>query len=165
MRFSHLSSGNVCRAAIIAYEAGMAETPGARLFLIRLALGDGVKNPMLIDDFVALVERVTGVSYDPSAISRSENGGRKLSLDDVRAFAMVDPQHRGKLWLAWGENADATMASNPPGEVPIATNVPLHPAALEALRHARGAAAAEHPEPKRKTAGGRSRPTRPPDRK
>jgi hypothetical protein len=111
MRFSHLSSGIFRRVAERACGGEMAETPGERLFLIRAALGTGLKNPMLIDDFVALVQRETGVTYDPSAISRTENGGRKLSLDDVPPFAAVDPLRRGKLWLAWGEQSDTTMSA------------------------------------------------------
>lgn len=81
-----------------------AQTPGQRLYLIRLALGDGVKNAMKISDFVELVRRVTGARYDGAAISRSENGSRKLTLDDVTAFAAVDPERRSRAWLAFGND-------------------------------------------------------------
>lgn len=133
-----------------------AETPGQRLYLIRLGLGDGVKNALRIDpEFVELVERLTGFRYDPSAISRAENGSRKLSLDDVARFAAVDPLRRGRDWLGWGSG----MAE------PIAENVPLIPAAVEAVRRARASAPAESPPSKRKAVGGRPHPARRPKRK
>jgi hypothetical protein len=80
----------------------VADTPGKRLYLIRLALGDGTKNPMRIDDFVALLKRKRRAVYQSSAISRTENGGRKLTLVDAEHFAAVDPQKRGAGWLAFG---------------------------------------------------------------
>lgn len=80
----------------------MADTPGRRLYLIRLALGDGVKNPMRIEDFVALIKKKTGAVYDPSAISRTENGDRKLTLEDAPIFTAVDKLKREPDWLAWG---------------------------------------------------------------
>lgn len=95
-----------------------ADTPGQRLYQIRLALGDGVKNAMRIEDFVALVKRVTGATYDPSAISRTENGGRKLTLEDAPIFAAVDPRHRGRNWLAWGD---------PPQSAPDRSHVDADP--------------------------------------
>lgn len=99
---------SVKRQCFVACETGnsgaeLAETPGSRLYLIRLALGDGVKNPMRIEDFVALVRERTGTRYAPSAISRSENGERRLTLEDALIFAAVDPRKRGPDWLAWGE--------------------------------------------------------------
>lgn len=85
----------------------MADTPGQRVYLVRVALGRGHKNPMLIKDFVVVIQRLRKVSYDPSAISRLENGDRLASLEDIEAIAAVDPLRRGKLWLAWGEDQDS----------------------------------------------------------
>lgn len=130
------------------------QAPGVRVYLIRLALGDGVKNPMRIKDFVALVKERTGVSYDPSAISRTENGERDLALDDVPPIAAVDPLKRGRTWLAWGDaNEDAALRPNrervSDGEL----------AAWEA------SPAEDAPAPDRAAAGGRRRPKPPPHAK
>ncbi len=83
----------------------MAATPGQRVYLIRLAHGDGVKNPMPLAEFVALVKKRRGVTYDASAVSRMENGTRKVTLEDIDVLAPLDPLKRGKMWLAgWDES-------------------------------------------------------------
>ena len=128
-------------------ESTPPETPGQRLYLIRLALGDGIKNPMLIDVFVALVKRRTGAVYDPSAISRSENGSRRLTLEDVANFAAVDPLHRGREWLGWGE----AQAMSPP--------VPRRRHDTEAARRERDGETGE----RKKASGDRGHPKRPRD--
>ena len=88
------------------------ETPGQRVYRIRLALGDGLKNPMTLRDFVALLRRQKA-RYDPSTISRIENGTRTITLKDVQAIAAVDPLKRGRDWLAWGASPGAIPL--PPG--------------------------------------------------
>lgn len=95
---------------------------GQRLYLIRLACGDGVKNPMFIDDFVALVERTTGHRYDPAAISRSENGKRDITVDDAIRFAAVDPKQRGKAWLAFGDDEPLAVVEVPPPIAEVLAN-------------------------------------------
>lgn len=84
--------------------ADVADTPGKRLYLIRLALGDGFKSPLPADQFVARVKKATGVEYDPSTISRLENGQRRWLLEDAKPLAAVDPLRRGEIWLAHGVN-------------------------------------------------------------
>lgn len=47
--------------------------------------------------------RVTlGVSYSTTRISKMEGGESQIRLSDIDAFARVDPQQRGREWLAWG---------------------------------------------------------------
>lgn len=119
----------------------MSETPGQRVYKIRLALGDGVKNPMTLKDFAALITRATKTVIDPSALSRLENGGRGLSIDDAHAIAAIDPKRRGPVWLAFGD------AQTPPiMEGVIATNHRSHPDP--------DAATAAVPRPRRGRAGG-----------
>lgn len=77
-----------------------AETPGQRLYLIRLALGDGVKNPLPLKEFSALLKRKRQAVYDPSTLSRMENGHQPLKVDDINTIAPLDPHRRGRAWLA-----------------------------------------------------------------
>lgn len=92
----------------------VTDSMAQRVYAIRLALGDGWKNPLPMADFAELLNAPGRPRYDSSVISRIENGERKLSLTDVEALAAIDPHRRGKLWLAWGEVEDATMADQPP---------------------------------------------------
>lgn len=77
-----------------------SQSIGDRLFLIRLACGGG--RPETVEQFVARVEGLTSVHYDPATISRLEAGKRKWTTKDVEVFAAVDPDQRGRSWLAWG---------------------------------------------------------------
>lgn len=52
--------------------------------------------------------------YNQSAISKLENGPNKVLLTDVAVYAGIDPQKRGKLWLAWGSAVDETMEPKEP---------------------------------------------------
>lgn len=80
---------------------------GHRLYLVRLALGDGVRKPESMKAFAERVERTTGVHYDPATISLLETGGQKWKLEDARTLAAVDPMGRGAVWLsALGLQAD-----------------------------------------------------------
>jgi hypothetical protein len=81
----------------------VADTPGQRLYLIRLALGDGVKNPMPLSELSRVVKEKRRASYDPSTISRMENGTRTITIEDVQVFAPLDPRGRGLAWLAFGD--------------------------------------------------------------
>ncbi len=79
------------------------ETPGTRLYLIRLACGDGLRKALSQAAFAKLVLDKTGAGYDPSTISLLERMGQGWTLDDLETFASVDPKQRGPAWLAWGE--------------------------------------------------------------
>lgn len=79
----------------------MTETPGSRLYQIRLACGDGTRKAEPLPAFVARVKKRTKADYDPSTISLLERMLQKWKLDDVRNFAAVDPLKRGEAWLAF----------------------------------------------------------------
>lgn len=85
------------------------DTPGKRVYAIRLALGDGWKSPMTMAAFAALLTKRSGTSYDSAKISRIESGERALSIAEVDVIAAVDPQNRGREWLAWGEKKPVTV--------------------------------------------------------
>jgi hypothetical protein len=78
----------------------MADSVGQRLFLIRLACGDGVRKAEPLPEFAERVQRGTGQAYHPSTISLLERMKQGWRLDDVRAFAAVDPLKRGAAWLS-----------------------------------------------------------------
>jgi hypothetical protein len=80
----------------------MAETAGDRLYLIRLALGDGFRKAMPIPRFVEHVRAVTGADYHDATISLLERMKQNWRVDDALAFAAVDPKGRGAAWLAFG---------------------------------------------------------------
>ena len=83
-------------------ETAVAETPGIRLYLIRLACGDGVRHAERAEEFLERVRKKTGQEIHPSVLSRLEGGRRRLQLDEAEAFAAVDPLKRGPAWLAFG---------------------------------------------------------------
>ncbi len=90
-----------------------SETPGTRLYLIRLACGDGQRKPLSQAAFAKLVLDKRGVSYDPSTISLLERMEQGWTLDDLATFAAIDPKGRGPAWLAWGEQG-GRPAEKPP---------------------------------------------------
>ena len=77
-----------------------ADTSGQRLYQIRLACGDGVRDAESMKAFAERVKKATGKTYDPSTISLLERDMQKWRLEDVRAFAAVDPLTRGEVWLS-----------------------------------------------------------------
>jgi hypothetical protein len=78
------------------------DSPGKRLYLIRLALGDGMRRPEPMAAFVARVREATGESYDTGAVSLLERDLQGWRLKDMNAFAAVDPLKRGGAWLGFG---------------------------------------------------------------
>lgn len=84
----------------------MAETPGQRLYLIRLACGDGIRRAESLDDFSARIKRASGEVYDPATLSRLERGVQQWKLSDVETLARLDPLRRGRAWLATFDVSD-----------------------------------------------------------
>jgi hypothetical protein len=78
----------------------MTETTGNRLYLIRLACGDGVRTPEPLDRFAERVREATGKAYNPMTLSLLERMKQGWRLIDVRALAAVDPLKRGATWLS-----------------------------------------------------------------
>lgn len=95
------------------------ETPGHRLYQIRLACGDGIRKPESMRDFAERVHTVTGADYEHSTIGMLERDLQGWRLKDVTAFAAVDPKKRGEAWLAFG--------NQPPIEVLPAPGEPRKP--------------------------------------
>lgn len=104
--------------------------------------------------------------YTQTRVSDLERGGRYVALEDIAVYASLDPLHRGKLWLGWGESA-AARASDPPAgdEIQLADGLTLanlnrYPAdvilrAIEALQREEAERAA--PARPRKAANDRKR--------
>lgn len=90
------------------------ETPGQRLFLIRLACGDGIRKPESMRDFADRVLHVTGVNFEHSTIGMLERDLQGWRLKDVKAFAAVDPKQRGEAWLAFGNQPSIEGPTLPP---------------------------------------------------
>jgi hypothetical protein len=83
------------------------QTPGQRLFLIRLACGDGIRKPESMRDFAERVHIATGAEYEHSTIGMLERDLQGWRLKDAKAFAIVDPLKRGEAWLAFGNEPPA----------------------------------------------------------
>lgn len=79
-----------------------ADSAGQRLYLIRLACGDGRRKPLSLREFATYVEAATGAVYDHKTISLLERDQQGWRLKDVETFASVDPRARGAAWLAFG---------------------------------------------------------------
>jgi hypothetical protein len=86
---------------------------GERVYEVREALGTRRK-PLSQDAFAALLTAQGGRTYYGSEFSLIERDAKALTLDDVAVIAAVDPHHRGKLWLAWGEATDSTLQQADP---------------------------------------------------
>lgn len=90
----------------------MASATGERVYEIREALGTR-RRPLSQDAFAALLTKQGGRTYYGSEFSLIEKNEKRLTLDDVAAIAALDPERRGKYWLAWGSDADETMLPLP----------------------------------------------------
>lgn len=91
-----------------------SETTGDRLYAIRLACGDGRRKAESQKDFSARVKKRTGVYYDPATISLLERMEQIWKLEDVEAFAAVDPLKREPAWLAFGAAPTSGAPTTPP---------------------------------------------------
>ena len=76
---------------------------GLRVYAVRLAVGDGIRKPMPLREFVTLVNATGIVRMETSTVSLIERGIQKLSIAQCRAVAAVDPFQRGAAWIAFGE--------------------------------------------------------------
>jgi hypothetical protein len=101
-----------------------ASSPGQRLFLIRLACGDGLRKPESMRDFAERVQLATGAEYEHSTIGMLERDLQGWRIKDVHAFAAVDPRGRGEAWLAFGEQEP----TQPKARDPIPDPRPAKPA-------------------------------------
>lgn len=86
---------------------GGVESPGSRLYDIRLACGDGRRDPMPLKEFSDRIEERTGVYYDPATLSLLERMKQGWRWEDIDTLARVDPQGRGRVWLSAYTERDA----------------------------------------------------------
>lgn len=112
-------------------------TPGQRLYLIRLACGDGVRKPESMRDFAERVRKATGQGYEHTTVSMLERDQQGWRLKDVHAFASVDPKGRGPTWLAFGESG-AVAPPRADGEL-VAKPAPPRRAVVPATKQRKGA--------------------------
>lgn len=126
------------------------DSPGGRLFDIRLACGDGRRDPEPLKEFSDRIKRETGVYFDPAKLSLLERMQQGWKWEDIDTLARVDPLKRGRAWLS----AFAERDANPDVALPWA----------EAKRGAEPepppAAQARPKKPSRGTRGGSARPSR-----
>ncbi len=90
----------------IAAPAPVSSEVAGRVYLVRLACGDGVALPLSMTDFARLLNGRTGRHYDRGTIARLEIGRQAARLVDIECIAAVDPLKRGRSWLAFGESAE-----------------------------------------------------------
>jgi hypothetical protein len=120
-------------------------TPGGRLYLIRLACGDGARKPESMASFAKRVEASTGKRYDPSAISLLERNEQGWRLVDVATFASIDPLMRGRTWLACFDLPEeqpaivGTIQPDLPGGAPLEPVIPAPRKGAAALKDAHAA--------------------------
>jgi hypothetical protein len=78
------------------------ETPGKRLYQIRLSYGDGTRTPEPLQAFAARVTKQTGERYHAATISLLERMEQEWRYSDFNALSRMDKQQRGAPWLAYG---------------------------------------------------------------
>lgn len=114
---------------------------GRRVYEIRRALGPDHRHEMPQRAFAELLNQTAArlipraddrTNYDSSIVTRLEKGERKANVYDIIAIAAVDPDLRGKLWLAWGEDEDSLMVRQTLG--PSVARVPSTAAVDESRR-------------------------------
>lgn len=79
----------------------------ARLKLVREATG--LTQLQFLPRLNAVAAKLHVREYSQSTLSKLETGTQEPSFDDVAVFAAVDPERRGKLWLAWNEREDSAL--------------------------------------------------------
>jgi transcriptional regulator with XRE-family HTH domain len=78
-------------------------TTGDRMRSIRELRGE--KQPEFATELTRAAKRLRlDVTYEGSKVSRLESGRQIFTLEDVTIVASVDPEKRGREWLAWGED-------------------------------------------------------------
>jgi hypothetical protein len=87
--------------------SGVAETAAQRVYLVRLARGDGVREPEKQEEFAKALTKAAARlkikrNYDPATVSRMETGKRGLDFDDGLVVAALDPLDRGAPWVGYG---------------------------------------------------------------
>ena len=113
MHFLHSASGNMKTTQTIPIHARFRAIREAKGLTQELFL------PVLRKAAIAVLGD-GGRAYSQSTLSRLESGRQAPTFDDVAVWAEIDPEGRGKLWLAWEEAVDATLARPKEKEEPRA---------------------------------------------
>lgn len=110
---------------------------GNRIFLVRLALGDGRRKPLAMSRLAELLNKrpERAKKYSSSKLSLLETNKQRADLDDIAVIAAVDPLQRGKAWLAGWTQADVP----PVREVPLDMVEPVAPPDAPDVNVRRGA--------------------------
>lgn len=87
-------------------------TVGQRVYLVRLACGDGVRKAMPMREFAELLSG-HDEPFHASRLSDIENDKSVPTLDEVERIAMVDPLKRGRDWLGWGDQDEGEQGAKP----------------------------------------------------
>lgn len=103
---------------------GPPQSYGDRVYMVRLELGDGLRNAMTLRDFDDVIESKSGRRIHASELSRIERGERPPIVEDAEAIAKADPRERGPAWLIWG-NGNGGRAEKPDASPPQPG--PTHP--------------------------------------
>lgn len=82
--------------------ADAPQTPGQRLYDIRLSYGDGHRVAESLALFAARASRVTGEKYHANTISLLERMEQEWRYSDFNALSQLDKKQRGAPWLAFG---------------------------------------------------------------
>lgn len=90
----------------------MPETPGERLYAIRLACGDGRREPETLSAFSARLAKA-GHKYSAMTLSLLERMEQTWKINDAVALSSVDPLGRGALWLSGLDQEPAVEAPDP----------------------------------------------------
>lgn len=109
-------------------------TVAERIYAVRLALGDGVRKPLPLRRFAALLsERAAGErNFSPSQLSTWETGAAVPQLGDIAMIAAADPKKRGAGWLAFGD-ASAGGSAHEEGR-PLGAPLPMRQIDVETPR-------------------------------
>jgi hypothetical protein len=101
-----------------------ATTVGQRVYLVRLACGDGVRKAMPMREFADLLSQ-QGDAFYASRISDIENSISKPTIDEIDVIARVDPLKRGREWLGWGDSGGNVIADPPPKPITNPPQIPI----------------------------------------
>lgn len=130
------------------------QTIAERVYEIRRLLGPDLKTPLQGGVFAKRLNAIAAryglqFKYDHSVISKIENGGRRVSIEEVPLFAALDPKQRGANWLAWGGDPATLLGVDPSRDHQLTATEAARARAVETAHTA--------PRPTKHSAGGRKR--------
>jgi hypothetical protein len=127
----------------------MPGSVGERIYEVRRALGADSRTELPLRAFAKLLEAHTGRPWYSIELSRMERNLRGVSLEEIDAIAFLDPDRRGREWLAWGSSPVGSVSAATPGapsvaEPPVVQRQPViriaPPAAEKSAKRRKGRA-------------------------